>query len=98
VLTAQQQAALGSGGDHLRQDGANDGMVPVLSQVWGRVLGVYTADHLDIIGFFEQPGFTPPHRDWLFSGTSFQRRDFEEMCAVITAFFLKHMQEPVPTA
>ena len=39
---------------------ANDGVVPVLSQVWGRVAWAGYADHLDVLGHF--PGALPPSR------------------------------------
>jgi len=38
----------------------NDGVVPVLSQVWGRVVWAGYADHLDVLGHF--PGAVAPRR------------------------------------
>jgi hypothetical protein len=41
---------------------ANDGVVPVLSQVWGRVAWAGYADHLDVLGHF--PGAVTPRPFW----------------------------------
>ena len=41
---------------------ANDGVVPVLSQVWGRVAWAGYADHLDVLGHF--PGEVTPRPFW----------------------------------
>jgi hypothetical protein len=40
----------------------NDGVVPVLSQVWGRVAWAGYADHLDVLGHF--PGAVVPRPFW----------------------------------
>jgi hypothetical protein len=40
----------------------NDGVVPVLSQVWGRVVWAGYADHLDVLGHF--PGYVAPRPFW----------------------------------
>ena len=52
---------------------ANDGVVPTLSQPWGEVIHATHADHLDVIGHFNQPSHVPPHYDWLASGSGFDR-------------------------
>jgi len=41
---------------------ANDGVVPILSQVWGRVVWAGYADHLDVLGHF--PGYITPRPFW----------------------------------
>jgi triacylglycerol lipase len=57
--------------------GANDGMVPSLSQLWGEVVHATWADHLDVIGHFHHPTHVPPHFDWLTSGSGFDHHAFE---------------------
>jgi triacylglycerol lipase len=64
---------------------ANDGMVPVLSQVWGRVVHAARADHLDVMGYFREPGDVR-HVDWLASGAGFRRSAFEDLWRRIAGF------------
>jgi triacylglycerol lipase len=54
--------------------GASDGIVPLYSQVWGELVWVGQADHLDIVGHFPGPG---GHTDWLSSGARFSRVRFD---------------------
>ncbi|MFT5460454.1 MAG: triacylglycerol lipase [Myxococcota bacterium] len=77
---------LAKAGAHFLEDGANDGMVPARSQIWGELVGAWSADHLDIIGHFDAPTRKPPHRDWLFSGSGFGPREFEALCDALAAF------------
>lgn len=65
---------------------ANDGVVPTLSQPWGEVLAAVEADHLDIIGHFDDPTTNPPHVDWLSTGSGFTRAAFEDTCRRIVSF------------
>lgn len=58
---------------------ANDGIVPTRSQVWGELLQAVQADHLDVIGHFNDPTATPPHFDWLNSGSGFSRAHFRAL-------------------
>jgi triacylglycerol lipase len=53
---------------------ASDGVVPLYSQVWGELLWVGKADHLDVVGHFPGPG---GHNDWLASGARFDKVRFE---------------------
>jgi hypothetical protein len=64
----------------------NDGIVPSLSQVWGEVVHAARADHLDVIGHFEDPRQVPPHHDWLMSGSGFDRAGFERLWDDVAAF------------
>lgn len=54
---------------------SNDGIVPVLSQLHGRVLHVACADHLDVIGHYTLAGGGTA--DWLPSGAGFTPQAFE---------------------
>ncbi|CAM3388455.1 triacylglycerol lipase [Corallococcus sp. ZKHCc1 1396] len=51
----------------------SDGIVPSRSQVWGKVIHVASADHLDVMGHFDQP---PGYVSWLKSGSRFQEPQF----------------------
>jgi triacylglycerol esterase/lipase EstA (alpha/beta hydrolase family) len=65
---------------------ANDGLVPTLSQVWGDVIHAARADHLDVVGHFDDPAHDPPHFDWLSTGTGFTRRDFEAVWSDVARY------------
>ena len=60
---------------------ANDGIVPLRSQLWSNVVWAGYGDHLDVLGHYvepEPPESTPPelrHRDWLTSGSGFTNRE-----------------------
>jgi hypothetical protein len=66
---------------------ANDGVVPIRSQLWGKLAWAGYADHLDVLGHFdggrEQTG--DAHVDWLASGAKFDTRGFEAMLDAIVA-------------
>ena len=55
---------------------SNDGIVPVLSQLWGEPIDAVVGDHLDIVGQFRDSN--EPFRDWLPSGSSFDAEQFEQ--------------------
>jgi triacylglycerol lipase len=56
---------------------ASDGIVPLYSQIWGDLVWVGKADHLDVVGHF--PGARDGHTDWLSSGARFNRVRFDLM-------------------
>lgn len=87
--TPAQTAALVQAYGALPSARANDGIVPTRSQVYGRVLAAVRADHLDAIGHFDEPNTTPPHVDWLISGSGFRRFQFERMWRDITDFLFE---------
>ncbi|MDP9150345.1 MAG: hypothetical protein M3O36_10445 [Myxococcota bacterium] len=77
---------------------ANDGVVPVRSQIWGKVVWAGYADHLDVLGHFRDaaPRPTPPqtdgteprHIDWLYSGSNFDRARFAALVDAIAVGIL----------
>ena len=77
---------------------ANDGIVPLLSQVYGRVLDVVVADHLDVVGQFEGDAV---YADWLPSGSNFRDEQFlatwDTIAAEIAAASLGDEAEPPRT-
>ncbi len=55
---------------------ANDGIVPLRSQLWGTPVWVGEGDHLDVVGYF---GTRPGHGGWLTCGAKFGRERFDEL-------------------
>jgi triacylglycerol lipase len=64
---------------------ANDGVVPLRSQIWGKVVWAGYADHLDILGHFRGGAGAPKHNDWLASGSSFDMMSFEAVTRALAA-------------
>ena len=64
----------------------NDGIVPTLSQVHGKLLFAASADHLDVIGHFDDESHQPPHHDWLTTCSHFNRGRFEQLWSSIADF------------
>jgi pimeloyl-ACP methyl ester carboxylesterase len=55
--------------------GANDGIVPFRSQLWGKLIWAGQGDHLDVVGHFA--GTTEDgHVDWMSSGAKFNQQRF----------------------
>jgi hypothetical protein len=69
-----------------RQVGEGDGIVPIASQRRGEVLFAATADHLDVIGHFDDPEHLPPHTDWIHTGSKFDRAQFEALWTSVARF------------
>jgi hypothetical protein len=44
------------------------------------------ADHLDVVGHFDDPAHEPPHFDWLATGTGFGRAHFVRLWTDVAAF------------
>lgn len=60
--------------------GANDGVVPLRSQLWGEPLWIGRGDHLDMVGHFPGPD---GHVDWLTSGARFDIGRFDTVLDLI---------------
>jgi hypothetical protein len=85
-LGEKQQRALDSAFENLPESSDNDGIVPTLSQVWGEVIHAVRADHLDVIGHFDDAQQSPPHYDWFASGCDFNRRKFDALWTDVASF------------
>jgi len=92
-LTLPQRAALMAGYGALPEPSDNDGMSPTLSQVWGDVVHVTDADHLDVVGQYGDllgPGI---HADWLPSGSGFDSVRFAALWSDVAAFVTRKGRE-----
>ena len=94
-LSAEVEHALDVGLGRLPGARANDGVVPVLSQVWGEVVWAGQADHLDVLGHFHGPldvraTESPLHSDWLTSGAGFNRAAFQTLVRAVVQGMLRH--------
>jgi len=67
---------------------SNDGIVPSLSQIWGEIIHAVMADHLDVVGHFEDPRHDPPHYDWLRTGSGFRRPAFDSLWNDIASYMI----------
>ena len=72
---------------------SSDGVVPTLSQLHGELLFGARADHLDVIGHFDDPKHFPPHYDWLASGSGFRRGEFERLWTAVIDFIAEPVVE-----
>ncbi len=79
LLDDTQRAAVEAALGRFPDARTNDGVVPTLSQVWGEVIHVDRADHLDVVGHFDDRRHEPPHIDWLHTGSGFRRPAFERL-------------------
>jgi hypothetical protein len=86
--TAEQSAALARVFGAVPDARESDGVVPTLSQVWGDVIHVANADHLDVVGQF---GRTDPARwggDWIPSYSGFTSEDFTALWSAVASYAL----------
>jgi len=65
--------------------GTNDGVVPTLSQIWGRLGGMAVGDHLDVVGQFEHTSGDRKYGFWVKSGSSFSEESFRQLWAEIAS-------------
>ncbi|MBI5536835.1 MAG: hypothetical protein HY898_29205 [Deltaproteobacteria bacterium] len=85
---AADEILLGKYG-HVPPAAASDGVVPVRSQLWGKVAWAGMGDHLDVVGHFGGGKKDPKHVDWLSSGSGFDLRRFDKMLDSIVGGMLE---------
>ncbi len=73
---------------------ANDGVVPIRSQLWGKLVWAGYGDHLDVLGHFRDDAprgsdTAVKHVDWLASGSTFHRARFAELMDAIATGLLE---------
>jgi hypothetical protein len=79
---------------------ANDGVVPLRSQIWGKLVWAGYGDHLDVLGHFRDasPASTGrgdgAHVDWLASGANFDRAAFADLMRAIAHGMLNGPKAP----
>ena len=76
------QQALGQ----IPDSSANDGIVPTLSQLWGECIAVARADHLDIIGHYQDDDDEQHNYDWLTTHSDFRSGNFQAVWQSVVAF------------
>jgi hypothetical protein len=86
ALTPAQERALRHAYRTVPSVTANDGVVPTRSQGGGEIIHAAVADHLDVIGHFNDPSWTPPHYDWLATGSRFNVEEFEGLWSDVVRF------------
>jgi triacylglycerol lipase len=71
---------------------ANDGVVPIRSQLWGTLVWAGLGDHLDVLGHYRDDSepTTPEHRhvDWLTSGSKFAHAEFSALMDAVATGML----------
>ncbi len=93
-LSAVQLTELDAGLGRAANGRDSDGVVPVLSQVWGPVLHVARADHLDVVGQYGALGEETWGGDWLPSGSGFDAAAFDALWSSVAGFIAAHSDEP----
>ncbi len=68
---------------------ANDGVVPIRSQVWGKLIWAGLGDHLDVVGHFGGEDHDGSHTDWLGSGSGFSAERFDNMLDAVVSGMLE---------
>jgi triacylglycerol lipase len=74
---------------------ANDGIVPTLSQPWGRCVALAQADHLDIIGHYSDDRDNnngEPQYDWLTTRSNFRSPQFHDIWQRVVDFMAEAEQ------
>ncbi len=97
-LSVAQLAAVDAGLGHAADQFDSDGVVPVLSQVWGAVLHVAHADHLDVVGQYGATGDDGWGGDWLPSDSGFDAAKFEALWFDVAAFIALQSSTRAPVS
>jgi triacylglycerol lipase len=85
-LSLEHQDALREGFGELPEQIDNDGIVPTLSQPWGRCVAMARADHLDIIGHFRDEHDALHPYDWLTTRSDFRSQEFHDVWQRVAEF------------
>ena len=93
-LSAEVDVAAQGFWGHAATPRDNDGVVPLLSQAWGRVCGLARSDHLDVCGHFRPRGRDTEHTDWLRSGSGFSQDAFDALWRDVVARLMGDSPEP----
>jgi triacylglycerol lipase len=72
----------------------SDGIVPVLSQIWGEVIHCARADHLDVVGHYGSNARGRATTDWLPSRSGFDDTAFVALWASVARFITEEAREP----
>ncbi len=67
---------------------SNDGIIPTLSMVWGKLIWCGEGDHLDVLGHFHDDQKPRRHVDWMTSGARFNRERFASLMDAVARFQL----------
>ncbi len=94
--TPEQLAALDGALGRPATGRDSDGVVPALSQVWGRVLHVAKADHLDVVGQYGAEGDDDWGGDWLPSESGFDGPAFAAVWEAVAAFIVESTRSAAP--
>jgi triacylglycerol lipase len=92
--TERELSLLRTGIDDDIGDSTNDGIVPTLSMLYGKLIWAGEADHLDVLGHFgddsgdERAPEEARHRDWITSGSRFSRQRFNALLDSLASFQL----------
>ncbi len=82
-LTDAHVEALVSGYGKIPAPTANDGIVPTRSQIWGDIIHIARADHLDVMGYYGDPEGGHAHVDWLITRSGFDRTRFRALWGAV---------------
>ncbi|HKO46773.1 MAG TPA: hypothetical protein VJV79_03570 [Polyangiaceae bacterium] len=84
--TLVQLAQLGQSASPLPVRADSDGVVPTLSQVWGKILYFAQADHLDVVGQYGLSSQAARTGDWIPSYSPFGHEQFLELWSCVARF------------